>query len=88
MTAGMTARELWWMSHVFSFVDINGCPCSYINRGINNRQVGDRSSETQSHPIDMNIIFFFELLQQGEFASLETFPSKHFDFHVSVKFDV
>jgi hypothetical protein len=87
MTAGMTARELWWMSRVF-FVDINGSPCSYINRGMNNRQVGDRSSETQSHPIDMIIIIFFELLRQGDFASLETFPSKHFDFRVSVKFDV
>jgi hypothetical protein len=27
---------------------------SYIIQGVNNRPVGGRSSETQSHPIDMN----------------------------------
>jgi hypothetical protein len=29
-------------------------PYSYIIWGINNRLVGDCSSETESHPIDMN----------------------------------
>jgi hypothetical protein len=31
----------------------HGSPCSNITRGMNNRPVGGRSSETQSHPILM-----------------------------------
>jgi hypothetical protein len=35
-----------------------GSPCSYIIWGMNSRPVGSRSSETQSHPIDMNKLAF------------------------------
>jgi hypothetical protein len=31
-----------------------GSPCSYIISGMNNTPVGGHSSETLSHPIDMN----------------------------------
>jgi hypothetical protein len=32
----------------------HGPPCSRITRGMNNRPVGGRSSETQSHPVIIN----------------------------------
>jgi hypothetical protein len=34
--------------------DHNGPPCSHITPGMNNRRVGGRSFETQSHPIMIN----------------------------------
>jgi hypothetical protein len=34
----------------------HGFPFSYIMWGMNTRPVGDHSSETQSHPINMTII--------------------------------
>jgi hypothetical protein len=47
VSAGRIARELWRTSQEFPPADIP------VTRGMNNRLVGGRSSETQSHPIDM-----------------------------------
>jgi hypothetical protein len=59
---GRIARELWWMSQELSPASQHhhhhhhhhhhGSPCSHITRGMNNRSVGGRGSET-FHPMDM-----------------------------------
>jgi hypothetical protein len=57
MTAGRIARELWWNQEFPLSVSFhNVSPCSYIAWGMNSTPVGGRSSETQSHPIDLIIV--------------------------------
>jgi hypothetical protein len=48
MTAGMIARELWWMNQEFSPADIIPLWFSMLIYpwGMNNRPVGGHSSET------------------------------------------
>jgi hypothetical protein len=45
---GRIGRELWWTNQEFSLQILfsHGSPCSYFTRGINNRPIGDSSSET------------------------------------------
>jgi hypothetical protein len=56
VSAGRTARELWWTSQEFSPAGINTIITmafhAHISPGDNNRSIGGRGSET-SHPIDM-----------------------------------
>jgi hypothetical protein len=47
VSASRIARELWWTSQEFTQNGIiTMVPLSHINRGMNNRPVGGRNSET------------------------------------------
>jgi hypothetical protein len=49
---GQAFSEFFGFPIAISF--LRGSPYSHIISGVNNRPVGGYSSETQSHPIDMN----------------------------------
>jgi hypothetical protein len=59
-------------NQVFSPVDIipPWFPCSFIAWGLNIRHVGDRSSETYSHPIDMMMVIIIIIIMVTEPSSL------------------
>jgi hypothetical protein len=54
--AGGFAREFWWTNQEFSPADIipPWFSMHIYHLGMNNRPAGGHSSETQSHPINMN----------------------------------
>jgi hypothetical protein len=56
-------RELWWGNQEFSPVDIIPLWFSMLiyRRGMINRPVGGRISETYSHPIEMVTIIFITI---------------------------
>jgi hypothetical protein len=49
----------------------HGFSCSYIIWGMNNRPLGGRSSEMNSHPIDMIIIMRVTRLSSSSVSSLQ-----------------
>jgi hypothetical protein len=57
-SAGRIAKELWWTNEEFSSADIIPPWFSMLtyHPRMNKRPVGDRRSETSSHPLDMSVV--------------------------------
>jgi hypothetical protein len=87
---GQSMWNLWWTkwhwdrfySEFFSYsrsISFHcGSPYSYITCGMNNRTTGGHSSETQSHPINMNIKKHPSMLRSYKWSVLFRFLNCNF----------